>query len=99
MTSTMKAYHNPKLNLQNSSKVFECEGPTILGGLIHATHTRFVKERSIHKNIFTFWEATVLACIWCEELMILQLDFQKAYDHVDWSFREGTMLRMGFSEA
>ena len=31
-----------------------------------------------------------------EDLAILLLDFEKAYDRVDWGFLEGTMLRMGF---
>ena len=31
-----------------------------------------------------------------EELAILLLDFEKAYDRVDWTFLEAAMLRMGF---
>ena len=29
-------------------------------------------------------------------LVVLVLDFEKAYDKVDWDFLEETMLRMGF---
>ena len=67
-----------------------------LGDLIHATQTGFVKERSILDNIFIFWEATALARLLGEDLVVLLLDFEKAYDRVDWAFLEGTMLRMGF---
>ena len=65
--------------------------------LIHSTQTGFVKGRSILDNIFTFWEASALARLRGEDLAILLLDFEKAYDRVDWGFLEGTMLRMGFT--
>ena len=31
-----------------------------------------------------------------QDLAVLFLDFEKAYDRVDWDFMEGTLLRMGF---
>lgn len=40
----------------------------------------------------------MLARLRNEELPILLLDFGKAYDRVDWSFLEGTMLQMGLLE-
>ena len=33
-----------------------------------------------------------------QDLAVLLLDFEKAYDRVDWSFFEGTMAKMGFAE-
>ena len=33
-----------------------------------------------------------------QSLAILLLDFETAYDRVDWNFLEGTMIRLGFDE-
>ena len=67
--------------------------------LIHDTQTGFVKERSILDNIFTFWEAVSLARLRGEPLVVLLLDFKKAYDRVNWSFLQATMLWMGFLDS
>ena len=55
----------------------------MLGRLIHDTQTGFVKERSILDNIFPIWEAVSLAGLRGEPLVVLLLDFEKAYDKVD----------------
>lgn len=39
----------------------------MLDSLIHPTQTRFVKDRSILDNIFTFWEVVSLARLLREE--------------------------------
>ena len=71
----------------------------MLESLIHATQTGFVKERSILDNIFTFSEAVSLVRLQGTPLAVLLLDFEKAFDRVDWCFLEETMLRMGFPES
>lgn len=68
----------------------------LLDSLIHPTQTNFVKDRSILDNIFTFWEAVSLARLRKEELAILLLDIDKAYDRVDWTFLEAVVLKMRF---
>ena len=67
-----------------------------LDATIHATQTGFVRGRSILDNIFTFWEATAWARLQGEGMAVLLLDFEKAYDRVDWAFLEGTLERVGF---
>ena len=64
--------------------------------LIHDSQTGFVQERSIFDNIFLFWEMVATTEEQQQDLAILFLDFEKAYDRVDWDFMEGTLLRMGF---
>ena len=50
-------------------------------------------------NVFMFWEATAAAVKNKQNLAILLLDFEKAYDRVDWNLLEGIMSRLGFTEA
>ena len=68
----------------------------MLETLIHPTQTGFVKGRSILDIIFTFWEAVSLARMQREPPAVLLLDFEKAYDRVDWAFLEDMMACMGF---
>ena len=50
-------------------------------------------------HIFTFWEEVSLARLEESPLAVLLLDFEKAYDRVDWGFLEETMLCMGFPDS
>ena len=62
----------------------------MLERLIHHPQTGFIKKRSILDNIFTFWEAFSLAQLQGMPLVILILDFEKAYDRWDWIFLDGS---------
>ena len=64
--------------------------------LIHDSQTGFIQERSIFDNIILFWEMVTIAEVQKQDLAVLLLDFEKAYDRVDWDFMEGTLVRMGF---
>ena len=67
-----------------------------LSELIHDSQTGFIQERSIFDNIILFWEMVALTEGQNQELAVLFLDFEKAYDRVDWNFMEGTLLKIGF---
>ena len=54
--------------------------------IIHKNQTGFIQERSIFDNIFMFWEMIAVAEETKQDLAILLLDFEKAYDRVDWKF-------------
>ena len=67
-----------------------------LSELIHVSQTGFMQERGIFDNITLFWEMVAFAKLHKQDLVVIFLDFEKAYDRVDWDFMEGTLLRMGF---
>lgn len=59
--------------------------------LIHGSQTAFIQDRCILDNVFTFYEAVEWAESSHQQMDVLLLDFEKAYDRVDWDFLEGTM--------
>ncbi|MCO5550826.1 hypothetical protein L7F22_004319 [Adiantum nelumboides] len=63
---------------------------------IHSSQTGFVQDRSILDNVVTFYEAVEWVRQTGQLTAIMLLDFEKAYDRVDWGFLEGTLHRMGF---
>ena len=54
--------------------------------IVHKNHTSFIHERSIFDNIVLFWEMITIVQETKQDLTILLLDFEKAYDRVDWNF-------------
>ena len=80
------------------AKAWSVRIQAVLPLVIHPSQTGFIKERSILDNIFTFWEMSAVASKTNQDLAVILLDFEKAYDRVDWMFLEGTLQRFGFSE-
>jgi hypothetical protein len=64
---------------------------------IKTSQTGFVKERYILDNVFLAYEAMEYARETKQDLVILMIDFEKAYDQVNWSFMKKAMKKMGFS--
>ncbi|MCO5609406.1 hypothetical protein L7F22_063632 [Adiantum nelumboides] len=56
-------------------------------------------RRSILDNVVTFYEAVEWARQTEQPIAIMLLDFEKAYDRVDWGFLQGTLSRLGFPDA
>ncbi|MCO5576442.1 hypothetical protein L7F22_030252 [Adiantum nelumboides] len=69
---------------------------TFLPDLIHTSHTGLVQDRCILDNLFCLHQAIDWARTSSTPLAIILLNFEKAYDRVDWDFLEGSLDRMGF---
>ena len=62
-----------------------------LGDIIQTNQTGFMEHQSIMDNVILFWEAVAMAGETRQNLACLMLDFEKAYDQVQWSFLEEVM--------
>ena len=70
-----------------------------LSELILDCRTGFIQERRIFYSIILFWKMVAFVELRKQNLAVLFLNFEKAYDKVDWDFMEGTLARMGFPNA
>ena len=64
----------------------------LLPSIIHDTQSGFLQDKNIFDNIFLFWEMTALSQHHKQSLAILSLDFEKAYDKVDWDFLQAVLV-------
>ena len=64
--------------------------------LIHLAQYGFIAGRNILHNVLNVQMAMDYARNTHQELIMVQLDLEKAYDHVNWSIVFGLMLTMGF---
>ena len=70
----------------------------VLPSIIHNSQYGFLAKRDILHNIFNVQMAIDYAKESKQELVLLQLDIEKAYDNVDWSFIHQLMSHMGFGD-
>ncbi|PNX57813.1 cysteine-rich receptor-like protein kinase [Trifolium pratense] len=68
----------------------------VMGSVISASQTAFVKGRQILDGILVANEVVDEARKSKKEMLLFKVDFEKAYDSVDWGYLEGVMGRMGF---
>jgi hypothetical protein len=81
------------------SKVLANRLKPILPHIISPNQSAFVAGRHITDNILAAYETlhTMNSNLTGKQgFMALKLDMSKAYDHVEWSFLEGVMCRLGF---
>ena len=64
---------------------------------IRPSQTGFVKGRHILENIFTTQEAMYWAVSSQQNLALILLEFEKAYNRVSWAFLENASIYFGFS--
>jgi hypothetical protein len=65
--------------------------------LIWENQTTFIKKRYILQNVVSAHEIIHDVHSKKEQVLVLKLDFKKAYDRVDWSFLDKILLQRGFS--
>jgi hypothetical protein len=68
----------------------------VIGSVISETQTAFVKDRHILDNILIANEVVDEARRLKKELLLFKVDFEKAYDSVDWGYLDAVMGKMGF---
>ena len=78
------------------AKVYANRMKPLLHNWILPSHTGFVPNRCILDNVFLAFEAIEWTLENKQDLSMLLLDFEKAYDRVNWTFLRQTMETMGF---
>ena len=78
------------------AKVYANHMKPLLHHWILPSQTGFVPNRCILDNVFLAFESIEWALESHQDLSMLLLDFEKAYDRVSWIFLQQAMERMGF---
>lgn len=68
----------------------------LLLALIRPSQTCFIYGQDIVQNIFLAQEAMTWAIKGKQDLALLLLDFEKAFDRLNWDFMEGILQKLGF---
>ncbi|MCH95604.1 cysteine-rich receptor-like protein kinase, partial [Trifolium medium] len=68
----------------------------VISSVISESQTAFVKDRQILDGILIANEVVDEARKTNKELMLFKVDFEKAYDSVDWGYLDAVMGRMSF---
>jgi hypothetical protein len=68
----------------------------VIGSVVSESQSAFVKNRQILDIILIANEAVDEACKSKKDLMMFKVDFEKAYDSVDWGYLDSVMGRMSF---
>jgi hypothetical protein len=68
----------------------------VIGSVISESQTAFVKDRQILDGILIANEVVDEARKTKKELLLFKVDFEKAYDSVDWGYLDAVMGKMAF---
>ena len=70
----------------------------VLDSIISVTKTGFIKGRFILENLVTSWEAMHWAKADNQNSTMILLDFEKAYDRIEWHFVIAMLKQFGFPD-
>ena len=68
----------------------------VVGKVVLESQTTFVKDRQILDGLLIENEAVDEARKIKKELLLFKVDFEKAYDSVDWNYLDEVMTRVAF---
>ena len=68
----------------------------VVGKVVSETQTAFVKDRKILDGVLIANEVVDVASKSKKELLLFKVDFEKAYDSVDWDYLDSVMGKMAF---
>lgn len=80
------------------SKVLACRLSKVMASIISNSRSAFLKGRNLVDGVVVINEVVDLAKKPKRECLILKVDFEKAYDSVDWGFLEYMMKRVGMCD-
>jgi hypothetical protein len=80
------------------AKVLAARLAKVIGPLISKSQTAFLKGRQLVEGVVVVNEVIDYAKKTGKECLILKVDFEKAYDSVDWKFLDYMLQRFGFGE-
>ncbi|MCH84888.1 LINE-1 reverse transcriptase like, partial [Trifolium medium] len=78
------------------AKVLAARLSKVMNSIIASSQSAFLKGRNLVDGVLIVNEIVDLAKKTGKECLILKVDFEKAYDSVDWGFLEYMMKRFGF---
>jgi hypothetical protein len=78
------------------SKVLAKRLATVMDTIISSSQSAFIKGRNLVDGVLVVNELVDFAKKTKKECLILKVDFEKAYDSVDWGFLEYMLYRVGF---
>jgi hypothetical protein len=80
------------------AKVLAARLAKVMNSLVASNQSAFIKGRNLVDGVVVVNEVVDLAKGGGKECLIFKVDFEKAYDSVDWGFLEYMLRRFGFCE-
>ena len=81
------------------AKVYDIRLAPVMERLTHPIQFSFLKGRLIHDDVLALHEIIHEVKVRRQKGVFLKLDFQKAYDHLDWAFLRLVLERRGWMTA